>query len=185
MAICRWSAAAELRLLSAKGVNVRSLTNKQMTKCCGRGLPLEVRQRPLCCGKKENYIEEQAWHVSANDASSGDLLGMIAEILVQMMHRRSTGQKLDDQDKEFLRKILEEKDNKEGMAGSMAKAAAPKEKVEKNKKKKEKQRRRTEEEMDISMANGMFHAEETMKLIRKLASDKMPNNKKQRKLGQE
>ena len=68
--------------------------------------------------------------MTANDAFTGDLLGMIAEFLVQMMHRRSTGLKLDDQDKEFLRKILEEKDNKEGMAGSMAKAAAPKENVE-------------------------------------------------------
>ena len=28
--------------------------------------------------------------------------------------------------------------------------------------------------MDIYMANAMFHANETMKIIRKLASDKMP-----------
>ena len=66
----------------------------------------------MSCGKKENYIEEQAWHVTANEACTGDLLGMIAEILVQMMQRRSTGLKLDDQDKEFLREILEEKDTK-------------------------------------------------------------------------
>ena len=56
----------------------------------------------------------------------------------------------------------------------MAKAAAPKEKVETNRKKKEKQRKRTEEEMGIYMANAMFHADETMRLIRKLASDYMP-----------
>ena len=38
---------------------------------------------------------------------------MIAEILVQILQRRSTGLKLDEQDKEFSRKILEEGDNKE------------------------------------------------------------------------
>ena len=85
---------------------------------------------PICCGKKDNYIEEQAWHVTANDVFTGVLLSMIAEILVQMMHRRSTGLKLDDQDYEFLREILEEKENKEGMAGTMANVAAPKEKTE-------------------------------------------------------
>ena len=47
--------------------------------------------------------------MEANDAFTGDLLGMITEILVQMMQKRSTGMKLDEQDKEFLRKILEEK----------------------------------------------------------------------------
>ena len=73
--------------------------------------------------------------MSASDAFSGDLPGMIAEILVQIMQRRSTGRKLDEQDREFLRRILEEKDGKEGMAGTMAKAAAPKEKVEKNRRK--------------------------------------------------
>ena len=62
-----WSAAAELRLLSAKGVRVKSLSNEQMAKYCGRGLPWEVKQKPICFGKKENYIEEQAWHVTAND----------------------------------------------------------------------------------------------------------------------
>ena len=37
-----WSAAAEIRLLSAKGVKVKWMTNKQMEKYCGRGLPWEV-----------------------------------------------------------------------------------------------------------------------------------------------
>ena len=107
-----WSAAAELRLMSSKGVKVKWMTNSQMVKFCGRGLPWEVKQRPLCCGKKQDYIEEQAWHVTAGDAFSGGLLGMIAEILVQMMQRRSTGRKLDEQDKDFLRRILKEKDGK-------------------------------------------------------------------------
>lgn len=172
-----WSAAAELRLLSAKVVNAKSMSNKQMAKFCGRGLPWEVRQKPMRGGKKDNYIEEQAWHVTAGDAFSGDLLGMIAEILVHMMQRRSAGQKMDDQDREFLRRILEEKEGKEGMAGTMAKAAVPKERVEKSKKKKEKPRRRTEEEMDIYIANAMFHAEETMELIRMLATDKISKEK--------
>ena len=101
-------------------------------------MPWEVRQRPICGSKEQHYVEEQAWNVTAGDAFTGDLLGMIAEILVQMMQRRSKGHKLDVQDKDFLRRILEEKEGKEGMAGKMAKAAAPKEKVEKNKKKHEK-----------------------------------------------
>ena len=33
-----WSAAAEIRLLSAKGVTVKWMTNKQIEKYCGRGL---------------------------------------------------------------------------------------------------------------------------------------------------
>jgi len=60
------------------------------------------------------------------------------------------------------------------MAWEMAKAAAPKEKVEKDKKKNEKQRRRTEEEMDEYTANAMMKAEETMSTIRSLATDAMP-----------
>ena len=63
-----WSAVAELRLLSAKGVKAKSMQKKQMDKYCGRGLPWEVKQKPICCGEKEDDIEEQAWHVEANDA---------------------------------------------------------------------------------------------------------------------
>ena len=62
-----WFAAAEIRLLSAKGVKVKWMTNTQMAKFCGRGLPWEVRQRPVCESKKQDYIEEQAWHVTAGD----------------------------------------------------------------------------------------------------------------------
>ena len=80
--------------------------------------------------------------MEANDAFTGDLLGMIAEILVQMMQKRSMGMKQDEQDKEFLRKILEEKDNKEGIAGTMAEAAAPKEKGKKGKRKSKRPERR-------------------------------------------
>ena len=40
--------------------------------------------------------------MKANDDFTGDLLGMIAEILVQMMQKRRKGMKLDGQDKEFL-----------------------------------------------------------------------------------
>ena len=47
---------------------------------------------------------------------------------------------------------------KEGMAGKIAKAAAPKEKIEGNKQKHEKQRGKTEEEMDEFMANAMLQA---------------------------
>jgi hypothetical protein len=84
--------------------------------------------------------------MKADGAFTGDLLGMVAEILVQMMQRRSNGHKLGAQAREFLSKILKEDNGKEGLAGTMAKAAAPKEKVEKDKKKNQKQRRRTEEE---------------------------------------
>lgn len=119
-----WSAAAELRLLSSKVVKVKWMTNSQMAKFCGRGLPWEVKQKPMCCGKKQDYIEGQAWRVTSGNAFAGDLLGMIAEILVQMMQRRSTGRKLDEHPRR-------KKDGNEGMAGTMANAAAPKEKVEK------------------------------------------------------
>ena len=112
--------------------------------------------------------------MKADGAFTGDLLGMIAEILAQMMQRRSNGHKLGDQDKEFLKKILKEENGKEGLAGTMAKAAAPKEKVEKDKKRKQKQRRRTEEEMDEYKANAMMKAEETLAVIRSLASNAMP-----------
>ena len=99
---------------------------------------------------------------------------MIAEILVQMMQRRSNKHKLGDKDKEFLSKILSEENGKEGLAGTMAKAAAPKEKVEKDKKRNQKQRRRTAEERDEYLANAMMKADETMAIIRKLASNTMP-----------
>ena len=49
-----WSAAAEVRLLSAKGAKVKWMTNSQMEKCCGIGLPWEVRQRPICGSKEQN-----------------------------------------------------------------------------------------------------------------------------------
>ena len=55
-----WSAAAEIRLLSDKGVKVKWMSNKQMEKYCGRGLPWEVKQRPVCESKDQNYVEEQA-----------------------------------------------------------------------------------------------------------------------------
>ena len=137
----------------------------------------EVRHKPVCGSKEQNYIEAQAWSVKADGAFSGDLLGMIAEILVQMMQRRSKGHKLGNQDKEFLRKILSEENGNEGLAGTMAKAAAPKEKVEKDKKRRQKQRRRTEEEMDEYKANAMLRAEETLTVIRSLASNAMPKKK--------
>ena len=76
----QWSAAAELRMLSAKGVKVKSLTQKHIEANCGRGLPCALKQQPVECKKKEDYIEEQAWHVEAKEAFSGDLLGMIAAI---------------------------------------------------------------------------------------------------------
>ena len=107
-----WSAAAELRLLSAKGVRVKWMTNKQIEKYCGRGLPWEVRQKPVCESKDQDFIEEQAWNAKADGAFTGDMLGMIAEILAQMMQRRSNGHKLGTQDKEFLKKILKEEDGK-------------------------------------------------------------------------
>ena len=68
---------------------------------------------------------------------------MIAKILVQMMQRRSKGHKLGSQDEESFRKILSEENGNEGLPGTMAKAAAPKEKVEKDKKRRQKHRRRT------------------------------------------
>ena len=102
-----------------------------MEKYCGRGLPWEVWQRPVCESKEQNFVEEQAWNAKADEAFTGDLLGMIAEILAQMMQRRSKGHKLGEQDKEFLRKILSEESGNEGMAGKNAKAAALTEKVEK------------------------------------------------------
>ena len=52
-----WSAAAEIRLLSAKGVKVKWMTNKQIDKYCGRGLPWEVRNKPLCESKEQHFIE--------------------------------------------------------------------------------------------------------------------------------
>ena len=63
-----WSAAAEVRLLSAKGVKVKWMTNKQMEKYCGTGLPWDVRQRPVCESKEQNFIEEQAWNAKADEA---------------------------------------------------------------------------------------------------------------------
>ena len=87
-----------------------------------------MRQRPVCESKDQDYIEEQAWNMKADGAFTGDLLGMIAEILVQMVQRRSNRHKLGAQDKEFLSKILREENGKEGLAGTMAKAAAPEEK---------------------------------------------------------
>lgn len=162
-------------MLSAKGVKAKALSQKQIQAYCGRGLPLAVKQQPIGCKKKEDFIGEQAWRVEANEAFRGDLLGMIAEILAQMMQRRSKGRVLDEQDKAFLRKILEEKENKEGMAGTMAKAAAPRKKEEEKKGKKKQQRKikRTEEEMDMCVADAMFNANETMVAIRKLASGEM------------
>ena len=56
-----WSASAEIRLLSSKGVKVKRMTKSQMANFCGRGLPWEVKQRPMCGSKKQDYIEEQAW----------------------------------------------------------------------------------------------------------------------------
>ena len=53
--------------------------------------------------------------MEANDVFAGDLLGMVAEILVQMMHKRSKGMKLNGQDNELLRKIVQEQDNKKEM----------------------------------------------------------------------
>lgn len=100
----QWSAAAELRMLSAKGVKVKSLTQKQVEANCGRGLPWAVKHQPIECKKKEDYIEEQAWHVKAKEAFSGDLLGMIAETLVLMMQRRSKGRVLDEQRQRFREK---------------------------------------------------------------------------------
>ena len=74
-----WSAAVEIRLLSAKGVRVEWMTNKQIEKYCGRGLPWEVRQQTVCESKEQNFVEEQAWNANADRAFTGDLLGMIAE----------------------------------------------------------------------------------------------------------
>ena len=52
--------------------------------------------------------------------------------------------------------------------------AAQKEKVEKDKKRNQKQRRRTAEERDEYLANAMMKVDETMAIIRKLASNAMP-----------
>ena len=114
MKIATWQYAAEIRLLSAKGVKVKWMSNKQMETYCGRGLPWEVKQRPVRESKEQNYVEEQAWNAKAGEAFSGDLLGMIAEILVQMMQRRSNGHKLGAQEKDFLRRILQEEKGSEG-----------------------------------------------------------------------
>ena len=81
------------RCYRQKGVKIKSMTRKHMGKNCGRGLPWAVKQQPICCGKKEQIIKEQAWHVEANDVFTGDLLGAIAEILVQMMHKKEQGDK--------------------------------------------------------------------------------------------
>ena len=93
-----------------------------------------LRERPAVgseakASKDQDYIEEQAWNVKADGAFTGDLLGMIAEILVHMMQRSCNGDKLGVQDKEILKKILKGEDGKEGLAGTMAKVATPKEKV--------------------------------------------------------
>ena len=56
----------------------------------------------------------------------------------------------------------------------MAKVAAPKEKVEKDKKKNQQQRGRTIEDRDEYLANAMLKANETMAMIRGLASNAMP-----------
>ena len=56
----QWSAASELRMLSAKGVKVKSLTQKKIEANSGRGLPWAVEQQPVGYNKKEDYIEEQA-----------------------------------------------------------------------------------------------------------------------------
>ena len=101
-----------------------------------------------------------------------------------MMQRRSKGRVLDEQDRAFLGTILEEKENKEGMVGAMAKAAAPRKKEgeEKGKNQKHRKTNRTEEEIDMFVADAMFNANETMEAIRKLASGKM-QKKKQRAQG--
>ena len=134
------------------------MTNKQIEKYCGRGLPWEVRQRPVCESKDQDYIEEQAWSMKADGAFTGDLLGMIAEILVQMMQRRSNGHKLGAQDREFLSKILREDNGKEGLAGTMAKAAAPKEKLEKERQK-EKSKAEKENRERERRVSGQCHDE--------------------------
>ena len=50
----------------------------------------------------------------------------------------------------------------------------PKEKVEEDKKRNQKQKRRIAEERDEYLANAMMKADETMAIIRKLASNTMP-----------
>ena len=53
---------------------------------------------------------------------------MIAEILGQMLQRRSRGRAFDAQDRVFLDNILKEDGGKEGVAGTMATAAGPRRK---------------------------------------------------------
>ena len=52
--------------------------------------------------KMWRIIEEHGWHVKADAAFGGDLLGMIAEILGHMFQRRTKGKVLHAQDSGFL-----------------------------------------------------------------------------------
>ena len=54
-----WSAAAELRLLSANGVKAKWMTNKQIEKYCGRGLPWEVRQNLFAEAKNKTMLKNK------------------------------------------------------------------------------------------------------------------------------
>ena len=53
----QWSAATELRLLFAKGVKVKRMSQNQIEENCGRGLPWRVKQQPIGSKKHERYIK--------------------------------------------------------------------------------------------------------------------------------
>ena len=120
-----WSAAAELRMLSTKGVKVRRMRRNDIEENCGRGMPWKVEQREIGPTKHERVIEEQAWEVGADNAFESDLLGTIAEIMIQMYQRKSQKRGLEAQDEIFLKRILKQEGGKDSLAATMAKAAAP------------------------------------------------------------
>ena len=103
-----WSAAAELRMLSTKGVLVRRLSQKDIDMNCGRGLPWQIEHKPVGPPKTKRIIEEQAWEVGAENAFESDLLGTIAEILIQMYQRKSQGRGREAQYESFLKRILKQ-----------------------------------------------------------------------------
>ena len=103
-----------------------------------------------------------------DEAFGADLLGMIAEILGQLQKRKSKGRALDAQGIVFLGKSLNEDGGTEAVAGTMAKAATPRRKKENNDKEP-----LSEEEMDIFLAEAMYHADRSMDTSRELRGGRM------------
>ena len=101
------------------------MTDEDINKYCGRGLPWNAQLVSVGKHNPKRVIEDQAWKVGAPEAFESDIFGTMSDFLVQMHRRASEGIGRERSDMEFLDYRLADSNGREPMAGAMAKAAAP------------------------------------------------------------